>query len=289
MATNVKLTSEEKTFIKIPQKLIIDTELSSERIALYVYLKLHSIIIPKPFRWIDWKEYAQTNNFAFDSQIQYDKNEICKWLGRTPLYKKDITDCSKRIENVIKGFINNNIIQNPQRIKYNLFYANLNESYDTNFYKLFVDEINKIIDYKSDKYKSVNKANVILVFAYLRFHIPINNVGTSYVEAFDCFYRDIAKDIGIGDDAVQKAILVLNDIGLIYSEDYEYASGKFILTTHIFSNTYKRDTVKEILIASGESYYKNNIAQQKEKLNKMYKSLSEKCILRAGGETNEST
>ena len=129
----------------------------------------------------------------------------------------------------------------------------------------------------------------MLVLAYLRLRIPINNVSTDYIEAFDCFYRDIATDIGIGDDAVQKAIFVLNDLGIIYSEDYEYISGRFNLVTHIFSNVYKRDTINGVLIASGEDYYKKNINKQKSKLKKMYKALSERCILKAGGGTNETS
>lgn len=291
MSDKTKLALSEKLYINIPQNFIINKKMQPERIAIYCWLRMNSTIVPiiQPFEWIDWDTNSELK-MKYNSQVQYDYNSICRWLGRNPLSRSKKNNCYKRVVETIAVFINNKIIENSKRIKYNLFKANFNElPMEVHFAKIFPDEIDKIIHYQSDKYKSVNKANVILVLAYLRLRIPINNVSTDYIEAFDCFYRDIATDIGIGDDAVQKAILVLNDLRIIYSEDYEYISGRFNLVTHIFSNVYKRDTINGVLTASGEDYYKKNINKQKSKLKKMYKALSERCILKAGGGTNETS
>lgn len=291
MSDKTRLALSEKLYINIPQNFIINKKMQPERIAIYCWLRMNSTIVPviQPFEWMDWDTSSKLK-MKYNSQVQYDYNSMCRWLGRNPLSRSKKNNCYKRVIETIEAFINNKIIENPKRIKYNLFKANFNElPTEVHFAKIFPDEIDKIIHYQSDKYKSVNKANVILVLAYLRLRIPINNVSTDCIEAFDCFYRDIATDIGIGDDAVQKAIFVLNDLGIIYSEDYEYISGRFNLVTHIFSNVYKRDTINGILAASGENYYKKNINKQKSKLKKMYKALSERCILKAGGGTNETS
>ena len=296
MATDIKSINKEKIFFIIPQSLIINSKLPPERIAIYCRLRKDSVITPvvQSFDWLTWIGDCNKPEIKYNSQVQYDCSSICRWLGRNPLSRSRKNNCYKRVIETIEAFINNKIIENPKRIKYNLFKANFNElPTEVHFAKIFLDEIDKIIHYQSDKYtdkyKPINKANVMLVLAYLRLRIPINNVSTDYIEAFDCFYRDIATDIGIGDDAVQKAIFVLNDLGIIYSEDYEYISGRFNLVTHIFSNVYKRDTINGVLIASGEDYYKKNINKQKSKLKKMYKALLERCILKAGGGTNETS
>jgi len=290
MSDKTRLALSEKLYINIPQNFIVNKKMQPERIAIYCWLRMNSTIVPiiQPFEWINWDANSELK-MKYNSQVQYEYGLICRWLGRNPLSRSRKNNCYKRVTETIEAFIDNKIIENPKRIKYNQFKADFNElPTEVHFAKIFPDEIDKIIHYQSDKYKIVNKANVMLVLAYLRLRIPINNVGTDYIEAFDCFYRDIANDIGIGDDAVQKAILVLNDLGIIYSEDFEYISGRFNLVTHIFSNVYKRDTINGVLIASGKGYYSMNINKQKSKLKKMYKALSERCILKAGGDTNET-
>lgn len=292
MATDIKSINKEKIFFIIPQSLIINSKLPPERIAVYCRLRRDSVIIPvvQSFDWLTWIGDYNKPEMKYISQVQYEYSSICRWLGRNPLSRSKKNNCYKRVTETIEAFIDNKIIGNPKRIKYNHFKADFNElPTEVHFAKIFLDEIDKIIHYQSDKYQIVNKANVMLVLAYLRLRIPVNNVGTDYIEAFDCFYRDIANDIGIGDDAVQKAIFVLNDLGIIYSEDFEYISGRFNLVTHIFSNVYKRDATNGVLVASGEDYYKKNINKQKSKLKKMYKALSERCILKAGGGTNETS
>ena len=146
MVTDIKPINEEKIFFVIPQSLIIDSKLPPERIAVYCWLRKDSVITPvvQSFDWLTWISDYNKPEMKYISQVQYDYNSICRWLGRNPLSRSKKNNCYKRVIETIEAFINNKIIENPKRIKYNLFKADFNElSTEVHFAKIYLDEIDK--------------------------------------------------------------------------------------------------------------------------------------------------
>ena len=85
-------------------------------------------------------------------------------------------------------------------------------------------------------------------------------------EVYDCYYFEIANDLGISARTVSKAVSTLNELGLIYSEalpriKYE---DKWRTDHTLFCNTYKRE--KDCLLDSGKDYYMREIKYKKQKL-----------------------
>ena len=86
-------------------------------------------------------------------------------------------------------------------------------------------------------------------------------------DAYDCYYYEIAEKLGLTARTVSKAVDVLNELGLIYSEPlprikYE---NKWRTDHTIFCNTYKREG--NYLLISGSEYYMTEIENKKRKLN----------------------
>jgi DNA-binding transcriptional ArsR family regulator len=73
-------------------------------------------------------------------------------------------------------------------------------------------------------------------------------------EAYDCYYFEIAEELGLSARTVSKAVSALNEIGLVYSEPlprikYE---NKWRTDHTIFCNAYKREG--NYLLANGNEY-----------------------------------
>ena len=88
-------------------------------------------------------------------------------------------------------------------------------------------------------------------------------------DAYDCYYKEIAKDLGITDRAVSKATEVLKELGLIYAEALPriHLDGQWITDHTIFCNMYKREGSK--LLATGEDYYLGEAENKKKKLKQL--------------------
>ena len=149
----------------------------------------------------------------------------------------------------------------------------------------------QILNYKNQNSKdsSVNNDIILLVFAYLRMRIfrrrnrlfpeeiNIDNKNSHKYDiearklrspdAYDCYYCDIAKELGLSSRTVSKAINVLNELGLIYSESLPRIryDGKWRTDHTIFCNAYKREG--SCLLASGSDYYLTEVKNKKKKLN----------------------
>jgi DNA-binding transcriptional ArsR family regulator len=86
-------------------------------------------------------------------------------------------------------------------------------------------------------------------------------------DAYDCYYYEIAEELGMTSRTVSKAVDVLSELGLIYSEPlprikYE---NKWRTDHTVFCNTYKREG--NYLLISGSQYYLTEIENKKRKLN----------------------
>ena len=155
------------------------------------------------------------------------------------------------------------------------------------FAVVYLDELKQIINYQNNEIKSNDI--LLLVFAYLRMKIyrrrnellpeeinldnknnhqfDIESRRIRCPDAYDCYYYEIAEDLGLDVRMVSKAVEILNGLGLIYSEPlprikYE---NKWRTDHTVFCNTYKREG--NYLLASGEDYYLTEVKNKKKKLN----------------------
>lgn len=152
------------------------------------------------------------------------------------------------------------------------------------FATIYFDELEKILSYKNEDKsdRRMDNETVLMVFAYLRSNIRLRRnelfPGESSIEkrraerpeAYNCYYCDIANELNLSERAVSKAVDVLNNLGLIYSETLprKKINGKWVTNTTIFCNRYKRQG--GYLLESGEKYYRREV-ENKMKLIASYK------------------
>ena len=280
-----KLEGTARTFIQIPSSIILDTEMNPMRTILFSYLSLK--------RGLDYKFY-------------FSINEIIRWLNKTPeRHKGCIND---KVLQIIKDFKDRGYLtywndaftrDNSYRksIWEKFVEAELNvdkiesECFQTNEQKegkrfaiIYLDEIQKIMSYTPTERDGYSNTFIIfLVFVYMRMILQekrrknvccaeyLETRRKTYPEAYNCFYFEIANALGISNRAVGKAIGVLRELDLIYSENLpkiRYIDKdneiRFRTDCTIFCNTYKREY--GYLLASGESYYLEEIANKKKKM-----------------------
>ena len=280
-----KLEGTARTFIQIPSSIILDTDMHLIRTIAFSYFSLK--------RGLDYK-------------LIFSVNEIVKWLNKIPNRTKE--GISNKVLQIIKDFKDrgyltywndafeqtdnsknsfwNKFVEaelNVDKIENECFQSN-EEKQSNKFAIVYLDEIQKIINYVPTKKDGYSNTFVIyLVFVYLRMILQEKRrknvccaeyLGTrrkTYPEAYNCFYFEIADILGISNRAVGKAIGVLKELDLIYSENLpkiRYIDKdnevRFRTDCTIFCNTYKREY--GYLLASGESYYLEEIANKKKKI-----------------------
>lgn len=280
-----KLEGFSRTFIQIPSSVILNTNMNPVRTLVFSYFFLR--------RGLDYK-------------FHFSVNEVVKWLNKIPNRTKE--GISNKVLQSIKDFKDEGYltywndafeqIDNSKKSFWDKFVeAELNidkieneckQDDETKEYKqyaiIYLDELKRILDYKPEKSDGYSNTFIIyLVFAYLRMMLLqkkrrntccaeyLETRRKTYPEAYNCFYFEIADILGISNRAVGKAIGVLKELDLIYSENLpkiRYMDKdneiRFRTDCTIFCNTYKREY--GYLLASGESYYLEEIANKKKRI-----------------------
>lgn len=160
---------------------------------------------------------------------------------------------------------------------------------DGRFAVVYLDELNMMLGWSNENKKDVSLTNdtLLRVFAYLRMLIyrrrnrlmpEEKGRGSNLVEdvairrkkspdAYNGYYQDMAEELGISPRVMSKAVEVLCNMGLLYSEPLPRMkiNGRWKTTHTVFCNAYKREG--QYLLASGSEYYGVEIANKKKKLN----------------------
>lgn len=258
-----KLIGYERLFVKIPKALILDDSLGERRVTILSYFLLHA---------------------GMTGCVNYSINKIVEWVGKKPNGHKGKIN-QKFAEDILSveegGYIE--LVDKPANltcctatIKQNA----LDDLYDNGGYAmLYVDELEKIMNhvFSDESDKRMSNEIVLLVFAYLRkviYQRPnkiSDNVGAETrrarsPDAYDCHYNDIADVLGLSERQVSKAVDVLNDLGLIYSETLprKKIGDRWTTSTTVFCNRYKRE--KGYLLESGSGYYMKETENKKKKI-----------------------
>ncbi len=262
----IKLNGIKKNFVTIPESFIWDTDSPNERIALLSYFLVKT---------------------GSDNQILFTIKDICEWMNVKLHKNRNMNTSTTRIIKLLDNYSKQNIISGFCDLQ---FHSIVSAYFDKDkivdmckserFACIYVDEIEKIMKYDKGKNKVLTNAVLLLVFAYLRMNIFVRSMheGLNYgAEAYNDSFKQIGIELGLSEKIVSKAANILVDLDLIrvrFRDPIMYKVGsetKFRTATNIFCNTYKRIKINGYthLVASGESYYLDEMDQKEEKLKKM--------------------
>lgn len=271
MSEDKQLHGLEKNKILIPESIILNTTMNKYRVAVITYLLCRT---------------------GIDYQITFSISRITEWLGKTTdrRLKKDVNNAASGIRDCLEKFKDSDYFSYDKDLKYaNMVDGVFNKDEYANNYthqrfaKIYIDELQTIIDYRSEDTK-IDKAMLLLVFALLRARIPVKNnlAGAGErADAYDDHYASIGEEIGLSERLVSKMVGVLIELGLIYelrrgtatylSYDKEGNQIKKIKEkTYIFCNTYKRIDKggRTYLIAEGKDYYLKEASEKESELDR---------------------
>lgn len=272
--SSTKLDMVSANYFAIPESIILDTDIDKKRAITFAYFATRR---------------------GIGGELLFSVNNIIKWAGKTP--DRHANGANDKIVQIIESLKSTGYLKLLGKLdSYSYteaifdFQKVLQECEYDRFAIIYLDELKKILGYKNVRAgdSSVNNATVFLVFAYLRMmiyrrqnklrpeEINLDNKNSHEYdiearrlrspEAYNCHYCEIAEFLGLSARIVSKAVSVLNELGLIYSEALPriQRDGKWWTDHTVFSNAYKREG--GYLLASGESYYLTEIENKKKKL-----------------------
>ena len=271
----IELDAISGNYFAIPASIIMDTDMTEKRATVFSF----------------FSSYRGLNSSLF-----FSINNIVKWTGKQP--NRHANGINSKIIQVIEclrdgGYLTlSEELNNSSCVEATLNLYKISQECDNDrFAIIYLDELKQIMDYQNPNAKDafLNSDVILLVFAYLRMkiyrrrnklfleEISVNNQNNHQLDidtrrlrspdAYDCYYYEIAEELGITSRTVSKAVDVLNELGLIYSEPlprikYE---NKWRTDHTVFCNTYKREG--NYLLISGSQYYLTEIENKKRKLN----------------------
>lgn len=253
------LEGDAREFITIPESIIVNTQMDSKRVAAYIFF------------WV-WS--------GKNHKLMHSIESIVSWCGFIPNYHKGkIDDVFLELVNQFQeiGYISCledlSSLSNPYTTMITTqfcvdWYSSIRNT--ERFARIYLDEINKIMNYDCGKNsKSLNNSNILLVFAYLRLKIIVRNTTESFEddesrkrspEVYYRYYKDISNELGISERTLSAIFQILSkDLGLIYMEHTRKSftdvdgNSKWITFPTLFCNTYKR--LGDILVYTGSNYY----------------------------------
>lgn len=271
----VELKGISANYFVIPASIILGKNANEKRTTIFSYFSIRR---------------------GLDYRISFSINNIVKWLGRKPDRHKN--GLNEKIINAIDFLESGGYLTLYDEVNHTSFtdaifnMEQISDDCDNDrFAVIYVDELEKILKYQNPNSKDsfLNNDVILTVFAYLRMKIyrrrnklfpeeinvdnknnhqnDINVRRLKSPDAFDCYYYEIAEELNLTTRTISKAIVALNELGLIYSEPlprikYE---NKWRTDHTVFCNSYKREG--SYLLTSGESYYLLEIGNKKKKLN----------------------
>lgn len=262
-------------YFAIPASIIMDTDMTEKRATVFSFFSIYR---------------------GLNSSLFFSINNIVKWTRKQP--NRHANGINSKIIQVIEclrdgGYLTlSEELNNSSCVEATFNLSKISQECDNDrFAIIYLDELKQIMDYQNPNAKDafLNSDVILLVFAYLRMkiyrrrnklfleEISVNNQNNHQLDidtrrlrspdAYDCYYYEIAEELGLTSRTVSKAVDVLNELGLIYSEPlprikYE---NKWRTDHTVFCNTYKREG--NYLLISGSQYYLTEIENKKRKLN----------------------
>lgn len=270
--TKTPLTDLESKYIYIPLSIISNTELDIKRVGIFSYLRIRC---------------------GLDNVIGFTIPDVVVWCGGKP---------DRKINSTNDKFLT--VMDDLNSIGYLTYMTERNRSsymkckFNTQYYyeecsngyaALYLDEIDKIINYqkKNSKDSTVTNTTILLVFAYFRNKIirrpnelkpeerssdKIKERRQRLPDAYSGNINDIANEIGISSKTLSKIIDILEyELNLIVTDRayrVKNEDDEFRTLPTIFANAYKRED--KYLLVTGEEYSRTEIELKAKNMKQFY-------------------
>lgn len=266
--SKIALKGLEGKYISIPLSLITDSEIDEKRVSVLSFLKIRS---------------------GIDDIVAFTIPDMIEWCGSKPdrrtggLNGKYIDALDELVDKGYITYLNERSKSGYIKCEFNTSYYH--EECLNGYASVYLDEIEKIMQYKKKNKKdtSITNVKILLVFAYLRHKIVrrpnelkpeerttegIEERKERYPEAFYAYIKDIADELRLSVKTIPKIIAILEEeLGLIVTDSayrIRNKDGKFRTLPTIFANAYKRE--KDCLLLTEEDYSRNEIEAKARKI-----------------------
>lgn len=249
--------------------LATDTNLHTNRVAIYTYIGMykglnHRLLfsVPKFLKWAGFQSDSHTG--GINEKVLITIDELCN-MG-----------CIKYCDTPSK----------TSAFELNVDIQSCSDLNGTNFALLYIDEIDKIVNYEKHNIKDthLNSYTILLVFAYLRRNIfrrpnelkpeerspeGIEKRKYRIIEAYNTTYKAIASELGLSERTVAKAVNILVQLDLIVTREAYHIKdkdGNYHTPDIIFANYEKREN--DYLLDYGLKYAYSEIERKAEIISK---------------------
>lgn len=268
--TKTLLTDLESKYIYLPLSLITDKELDVKRIGVFSYLRIHC---------------------GLNDVVGFTIPDMVEWCGMKPNKREGKTN--DKFLSIVddlnhRGYLT--YLTEQSKSAYIKCKLNMEYYFDkcSNGYAVvYLDELQKILNYKNLQGNSINNTTILLVFAYLRNKIMrrpnelkpeertlkgIEQRRNRLPDAYDSNISVVAKELGIHKQTLAKIIDILElELKLIVT-DRAYRvktdNNEFRTLPTIFANAYKRED--KYLLDTGEGYGRSEIKLKAENIKRYY-------------------
>lgn len=266
----ILLTDIESKYIYIPLSIILDNNTDIKRVSTFSYLRIHC---------------------GLNDLIGFTVPDMVTWCGMKPNNREG--KVNDKFLNIIENFTDGGYLtfltkkdKNAyMKCKFDMeyYYKQCSEGYSV----IYLDELQKIMDYKNLQGNSIDNAAILLVFAYLRNKIirrpnelkpeertsdGITQRRKRLSEAIGSNITTIAKELGLHKQTLSKAVDILEyDLKLIVTDRayrIKNEDGEFRTLPTIFANAYKRED--KYLLATEDDYSRIEIEFRAEYLRQYY-------------------
>ena len=269
----IPLEDSKSKYIYVPLSVITDTELDIRRVGVFSYLRIHC---------------------GLNDVIGFTIPDMVEWCGGKP--DRKVNGTNDKFMNVIdllsdRGYLT--YLTDKSRSSYMKCKIDTGYCYNKcsdGFAVLYLDELEKIMNYKKKNLKDsiLNNSTILLAFAYFRNKIRrrpnelkpeertsegIQKRKERLPDAYDSNINDIADEIGISSKTLSKIIDILEyELELIVTDRpyrIKNEDDEFRTPPTIFANAYKRED--KYLLATGEEYSRKEIELKVKNMKKFYK------------------
>mgnify|MGYP003303508154 CR=1 FL=1 len=266
----IPLSDLESKYIYIPLSIIADNKLDSKRISIFSYIRIHC---------------------GLNDLIGFTIPDMVTWCGMKPNNREGKTN--DKFLSIVDDFANMGYLTYLTKKDKNIY---MKCKFNTEYYYnqcsngyaiIYLDEMQKILDYKNLQGNSIDNAILLLVFAYFRNKIirrpnelkpeertldGINQRRERLPEAICGNITTIAKELGIHKQTLSKIIDALEyDLELI-ATDRAYRvknkQGEFRTLPTVFANSYKRED--KYLLNTGHNYSRTEIELKVNNMKQYY-------------------
>ncbi len=268
--TKTPLTDSESKYIYIPLSVIVDKELDVKRLGVFSYFRIHC---------------------GLNDVVGFTVPDLVEWCGMKPNKREGKTN--DKFLSIIDdlntgGYLT--YLTEKSKSSYMKCKLNMEYYYDKcsdGFAVVYLDELQKIMNYKNLQGNSISNATILLVFSYFRNKIRrrpnelkpeertpdgIKKRKERIPDAFDSSITEIAKELGIHKQTLSKVIDILEwELKLIVTDRayrIKTENNEFRTLPTIFANAYKRED--KYLLAAGEEYSRTEIELKAENMKQHY-------------------